>query len=454
MIVLYRLALVQALVRHLGTTSLKRHITSIGCCIFSGQAQGSLLWAQNLGYDLCWWSIPCPRAHTETALPQLCHCKKTHRPNCCIGNTEQFVDQLIKVKRSLQVSSSLLQSPNLCCIHFHGSCRRWKSGKRVIFESIKHQSQPDFQPSACRICRGPHWQEPCSLWLQLPCPPPSALQLYRLLLLNTKFVEQALSKKEIKIQVAMDELHPMQQFSMVTLYHKWLTLSNKATLRWAGIKRVAYPMNQLSSYQGTKTKHMLDSSTFSDVAAFGLLRWAGNELSWVRCFVVASFKSINCTVALVALSVEERITLVFPFVLFIALNAILLGSKWTCQHTWRPSEGASVGPANHMVIVFHQFINPLDQNQNATPKITFFSCLRWRCGPGLFPTFVAEVVQADAVPKVLSVFSVIFGSCSSISIFYFLSFGNGNSKYFGNGLDKNSIQFLKNCQEEKPFSAQ
>ena len=58
---------------------------------------------------------------------------------------------------------------------------------------------------------------------------------------------------------------------------------------------------------------MLDSSTFSDVAAFGLLRWAGNELSWVRCFVVASFKSIHCTVALVALWVEEHITFVFSF---------------------------------------------------------------------------------------------------------------------------------------------
>ena len=56
---------------------------------------------------------------------------------------------------------------------------------------------------------------------------------------------------------------------------------------------------------------MLDSSTFSDVAAFGLLRWAGNELSWVRCFVVASFKSIHCTVALVALWVEGHITFVF-----------------------------------------------------------------------------------------------------------------------------------------------
>ena len=157
----------------------------------------------------------------------------------------------------------------------------------------------------------------------------------------------------------------------------------------------------------TKTKCMLNPSTFSDVAAFGLLRWAGNELSWVRCFVVASFKSIHCTVALVALSVEERITLVFPFVLFIALNAILLGSKWTCQHTWRPSEGASVGPANHMVSVFHQF-PPLDENQNSTPKITLFSRLRWRCGAGLFPTFVAEFVQADTVPEVLSIFSLIF----------------------------------------------
>ena len=185
MIVLYRLALVQALVRHLGATSLKRHITSIGCCIFSGQAQGSLLWAQNLGYDLCWWSIPCPRAHTETALPQLCHCKKTHRPNCCIGNTEWTV--CWSTYQSGDVTSSELVSPAESQSLLHPL--PWQLQKVKIWQKsdiwrFKHQSQPDFQRSACRTCRAPRWQEPCSLWLQLSCAPPSALQSNRLLSLN------------------------------------------------------------------------------------------------------------------------------------------------------------------------------------------------------------------------------------------------------------------------------
>ena len=89
MITLHCLALVLALVRHLGATSLKSHLTSIGRCNCSGQR--SLLQPQNLGFYLCWWSIPCPPAHTSTTHRQLCRCKKTHLPHCCIGNTEQFL---------------------------------------------------------------------------------------------------------------------------------------------------------------------------------------------------------------------------------------------------------------------------------------------------------------------------------------------------------------------------
>ena len=162
------------------------------------------------------------------------------------------------------------------------------------------------------------------------------------------------------------------------------------------------------------------------------------------------------------------------------------GIKIKCQHTWRPSEGGSVGPVNDMVIRLVE--SPGLETQDGlhfsyavwhSPTISFSRWRKSECNSKDHLVQWSEVSSwirlapnlrcrgrwgrrniGDSISILNNILAVVFlsGATGYIGIFssvFWLSYGRHNSKYsFDSGFDKSSIRFLKNCQEGKPFSSQ